>query len=288
MIISCSGLLLLYVDGLFVVNPLTRRFQFMDHYGSKLIPEVVGGDGECWKDGTYPKSNFSCTQRAMCIGFTVDRVRAAKRFKIRRRPRTDSRSATEIPRGYPKRPSPETQKESISWSGKLTFNPETEEARLVPCTFSGKPDSKLFLASDDKTNRLTLISGTREQISFYTLDPHEWSLAKRIENVYMEKCELLRWHVVAFDGKRLVVSEKESRNFNGVIHVYDMEANSWGLLGTTYSFYLPGSDIDFFKFTPSFSFLEDDDERKNKDAVASDVPRISYLTAVMGLVDITL
>lgn len=58
---SCSGLLLLDVGGcVFVANPFTNRFRFLDHSGSKILYDIV-----------------TCVNRAdkaTCVGFAVDRI----------------------------------------------------------------------------------------------------------------------------------------------------------------------------------------------------------------------
>jgi len=55
--------------------------------------------------------------------------------------------------------------------------------------------------------------------------------------------------MVVYDGKRLLVREKKKNRLNGVVHVYDMETNSWGVLGSI--IYTAGAVWDFYKFTPS-------------------------------------
>lgn len=64
---SCSGLLLLsHIGRLFIANPVTKKFRFLDDSGSKLIPTIIPDH----KD------------RAMCVGFAVNRNRTTMRFKI--------------------------------------------------------------------------------------------------------------------------------------------------------------------------------------------------------------
>ncbi|VVA91974.1 unnamed protein product [Arabis nemorensis] len=158
----------------------------------------------------------------------------------------------------------------------IAFNPETERAQLIPS------DMKLFFAADEKINRLTLISGTKEAISLYKLHGNlKWDIAKRIKNVTMNEKELVCWQVVVYDGKRLVVREKKIDFIRGVIHVYDMGANSWRVLGSTGRW--AESVLDFYKFTPSLYFVEGD-EHKNEIVATNDL-RISYLTKVMKLID---
>lgn len=142
-------------------------------------------------------------------------------------------------------------------------------------------ETELFFASDDEINRLSLLSGTREEISVYTLTENaEWALARQIKNVFMEQCELEFWNLVMYDGKRLVVREKK-KSLEGVFHVYDMEANSWGVMGTT--FWSSKGVTHFYKLKPSLSFVEED-EVKDTTTPCHD-PRVCYLTAVMRFVD---
>lgn len=50
-----------------------------------------------------------------------------------------------------------------------------------------------------------------------------------------------------YDGKRLVLREKK-KNLEGVFHVYDMEANNRGVLGST--FWSSKGVTDFCKLKP--------------------------------------
>ncbi|KAL9306765.1 hypothetical protein AtEden1_Chr1g0022381 [Arabidopsis thaliana] len=174
----------------------------------------------------------------------------------------------------------------------IAFNPETvtEQARLIPSCFHQEvPDMKLLLAADDKINRLTLISGTKETISVYTLlgnpkwtfkknENPKWALDKRIKNVSMEGSMFELWNVVAYDGKRLVVREMKDI-IEGVVHVYDMEANSWRVLCSTK--WVNPSDSDFYKFTPSMVHVGEGE------IIASNDRRILDLTAIMELINTT-
>lgn len=290
---SCSGLLLLYIGGLFVVNPLTKRFRLLDHSGSKLLPIIVGGD-----------RNVAGTERAMCVGFTVNGNRTTKRFKIVCIHEMETVYAFDLSDGYSWRLSETTittssksdltvqmkpvyVDDTLHWlrndGSIIAFNPETEQARLIASIFHQKPEMKLFFAADDKLNRLTLISGTKEEISVYTLlENSKWTLARRIKNVSMKESELVCWNIVVYDAKHLVVREVKDR-LHGVVHVYDMEVNSWGVIGSTICWC--NRVGDFYKFTPSLFFVKEDEQEKV--ALASNDERISYLTAIMGLIDTT-
>ncbi|CAL9215705.1 unnamed protein product [Arabidopsis halleri] len=165
----------------------------------------------------------------------------------------------------------------------IAFNPETEQARLIPCSFHPTPDTKVLFAAKDKINPMTLISGTIKEISIYTLlGNHKWDLERQIKNVSIEKTMFKYWHVVAYDGKCLclVVREKEKGCEDIGLHVYDMEADSWGVFETAKCW-----SEDFYKFTPSYFSTEDDEQTKV--IVASDDQHISYLTTLMEVIDTT-
>ncbi|CAN6807402.1 unnamed protein product [Brassica oleracea] len=96
----------------------------------------------------------------------------------------------------------------------------------------------------------------------------------------MEQCELEFWSLVMYDGKRLVLREKK-KNLEGVFHVYDMEANNWGVfLGV--DLLVDEGVTDFCKLKPSLSFVEEDEV---KDTIPCYDPQACYLTAVMRSTD---
>ncbi|OAP16564.1 hypothetical protein AXX17_AT1G22010 [Arabidopsis thaliana] len=168
----------------------------------------------------------------------------------------------------------------------ISFNPETEQACLIPSIFHREPDTKLLFAESVKINRLTLISGTIETISVYTLvENHKWTLTRRIKNISIEEETLVYWNIAMYDGKSLVVRVKKMglEPLASVLHVYDMEANSWGVLVSTLAW--PNCVRDFYKLTPSLFFVEEDEQQKV--LVASNDQRISYINSIMGLIDTT-
>lgn len=167
----------------------------------------------------------------------------------------------------------------------IAFDPYTEQARFIPSIFHcGEPDTKLLFAEDNRNNRLTLISGRKETISVYTLVKNsKWVLTRQITNVYMNERELVYWNLVLCDGKCIVVRKMTKGSCYGVIHVYDMEANSWGVSGSTET--MGSRNLDFIKFTPSLVFVEGDEQEEM--IISSSDERISSLTAVMGLIDTT-
>ncbi|XP_019098344.1 PREDICTED: putative F-box/kelch-repeat protein At1g20940, partial [Camelina sativa] len=165
----------------------------------------------------------------------------------------------------------------------IAFNPETEKARLIPSIFHrGESDTKPLFAQDKKNNRLTMISGTKETISVYTLlGNSKWTLTMRIKNVSMDDIKLVCWNVVAYDGKSLVVRERKKDSYHkGWLHVYDMEAKSWRVLGSIWCGLT--KNLEYYTFTPSLFFVEEDEQEKV--IVASNDLRISYLNAIMALI----
>ncbi|KAF8088455.1 hypothetical protein N665_0541s0020 [Sinapis alba] len=274
---SCSGHLLLYMSGLYVVNPLTKRVRLLDHSGSMLLATIFNGPNS--------KANNNAEERSMCVGFALDHSRAAaatKGFKIICILEIHTTYAFEISDGNSwrfskaiittnsskselrKRMKPVYLEGSLHWlrndGSIISFNIETEKARFIPSVFLHlEPDmTELFFALDVKINRLTLVSGTKETISVYTLtgDTCNWALARQIKNVHMTESEFEYWNMVAYDGKHMVVKEKEKgrSSTTDMAHVYNMEDNRWGAWWSTVC---PAKyNLDFFRFTPFFSFLE--------------------------------
>ncbi|CAN6903136.1 unnamed protein product [Brassica oleracea] len=268
---SCSGHLLLYTSGLYVVNPLTKRFRLLDHSGSMLLTTIFNG----------PNNKANNTEdRAMCVGFALDQSRETtiKRFKIICILETHTTYAFEISDGnswrfsetiitttnskseLTKRMKPVYFEGTLHWlrndGSIIAFNIETEQARLIPSVFHPEPEMKLLFTLDDKINRLTLISGTKKTISVHTLmgDTSKWVLARQIQNVLITDSELEYWNVVAYDGKHMVVRDKEKDSSTGVAHVYNMEDNRWGAWWPTAC--QAKYNLDVFWFTPFFSFFE--------------------------------
>jgi len=164
----------------------------------------------------------------------------------------------------------------------IAFNPETEEARLIPSRFRFDHRNTLF-AANENINRLTLISKTVKRISVYTLlEDSKWALAKRIKNISMDKRDIRYSNVVAYDDKCLVLREFKDIKLGSVVHVYDMETNTWRVLGAICQH---ATVQKLYKITPSLFFVEEDDE-KHKVVVASNDQHI-YLNAVLGVIDST-
>ncbi|KAF2590936.1 hypothetical protein F2Q70_00040279 [Brassica cretica] len=133
----------------------------------------------------------------------------------------------------------------------ITFNPETEKARLIPTKFDQQVGAKLLLGAGD--NYLTLILATEEMVYLYALeniftDPI-WILTRRIKNEPVHQRMLSCWYVEGFDGRHVLVRVKDK--IEDVIYGYDLRANTWGVVGV-----LPGwcgAGRDLYQFKPSWS-----------------------------------
>ncbi|KAF8091123.1 hypothetical protein N665_0453s0029 [Sinapis alba] len=244
---SCSGHLLLYTSGLYVVNPLTKRFKIICILEIHTTYAFEISDGKSWR--------FS----EMIITTTNSKSELTKRMK------------------------PVYLEGTLHWlrnnGSIIAFNIETEQARLIPSVSHPEPDMKLLFTLDDKINYLTLIYGTKETISVHTLmgDTSKWSLSRQIENVLITDSELEYWNVVAYDGKHMVVRDKEKDSSTGVAHVYNMEDNRWGAWWPTAC--QANYNLDVFKFTPFFSFF------KHTEVVVDSTD--GHLTSIMRLMDTT-
>ncbi|EOA38937.1 hypothetical protein CARUB_v10011337mg [Capsella rubella] len=292
---SCSGLLLLFGQGLCVANPFTKKFRFLDHSKSNLFPMVTNRVVVPWKETT-------------CIGFAVDQIdRTSQRFKIvcvkgseARNPgetmyqfeinegdswRMSKTTVTCRSSNFGKRTRPVYVNGSLHWlrndGSILAFNLETEKARLVSTKFPQEPSTvkTLFAATD---NKLTLIWPTNEVIYVYGLeniftDP-KWVLVRRIGNVVADTKRLIFWNVVAYNRNFLMLREKNHDVSGDVVHQYDLKANKWGVMG-----YIPKwfcSNGDFYLFTPSSSSVIGLDEKLKP---CDDDKRISSLSSIMRL-----
>ncbi|XP_019091023.1 PREDICTED: putative F-box protein At1g20795, partial [Camelina sativa] len=300
----CSGLLLLLMDGLCVVNPLTKRYRFLDHSKSKFlyradrkedVPFILG-----WENLNR-------------IGFAVDQIdRTTQRFKVviikegtedasnpdetvyqfeistgascwRLSKTTITCSTSELM----------ADKKALYLDGSLhwlrndgsilAFNPETEQARLVPIKLPQKLiTANLFAVAG---NVLALVSATDEVIYIYHLgniliDP-KWVLVQQIQNRAVDKRSTRFWYLGSYDGKSLVVRENE------VIHVYDLSADEWGFVGWVPQ-WCDGYQ-NFHHFTLSLSFARELNEKVDVDWVTpvrgNNGNRISSLRKIMRLID---
>ncbi|WZZ17034.1 hypothetical protein YC2023_110123 [Brassica napus] len=167
----------------------------------------------------------------------------------------------------------------------VSFNLETEHARLIPISFPRGLSLKTLITLGN--NGLTLISATEEYIYVYSLenilrDP-KWVFVKKIQNIMMDKKKLSYWNVEAYEGKCLVLREDRAKEeepllCDHVVHVYDLSTNKWVVMGS-----IPGwcsVNHDFFQFTPSTSYVVGLDE-----ILPWDGGRISSLSTIMALID---
>lgn len=294
---SCSGLLLLFVDSLCVMNPITKMFRSLDHSKSKLLPSIISGS-------TCRSFRF---KRSNCIGFAVDQIdRTTQRFKVvciielnasnpdetmyqfetstgdscwRLSKTTITCCSSDLVLG----------KKPVYFDGDLhwlrndgsivAFNHETENARLIQINHPQELSLKRYklFAAD---NGLTLISVREEIIYVYALeniltDP-EWVLVKRISNRVLDKEKILYWRVEAYDGKCLFVRVMKKDSKDAVVYGYDLRANKWGVMGS-----IPGScdsTRDFYQFKPSLSSAIKLNEKM-------DVDKISSISKIMRLID---
>ncbi|XP_019094804.1 PREDICTED: putative F-box protein At1g20795 [Camelina sativa] len=297
----CSGLLLLLMDGLCVVNPLTKRYRFLDHSKSKFLSRADREEDETFVLGWEQLNR---------IGFAVDQIdRTTQRFKVviikevtedaskpdktvyqfeistgascwKLSKTTITCSASELMADK----KPLYLDGSLHWlrndGSILAFNPETEQARLVPIKLPSKLITKnLFTVAG---NVLALVSATDEVIYIYHLgniliDP-KWVLVKQIQNRAVDKSWTRFWYLGAYDGKSLVVRENE------VIHVYDLSADEWGFVGWVPQ-WCDGFQ-NFHHFTLSLSSARELNEKVDVERVNPFLgERISSLRKIMRLID---
>ncbi|KAL9860348.1 putative F-box protein [Arabidopsis thaliana] len=253
----CSGLLLLFLNkNLCVVNPLTKKFQFLNHSRSKFFP-----------------TGFTLRRgRQQVIGFAVDQTdRTTPSFKI-----------VNIKEG------------ALHWlrndGSIVAFNLKTEKARLIPIRFPKELCLKtLFTAVD---NNLTLISATEEVIYVYAfhniLSDPKWVLVKQIRNGVLDEKRLYSWYVEAYDGKSLVLRETilkkdyYNKHLKQVLYGYDVRANKWEVIGSIPEW--SPSGLDFYQFTPSPSLVIGLDDKEREEILACDDKRIPSLNAIMRLI----
>ncbi|CAN6896980.1 unnamed protein product [Brassica oleracea] len=157
----------------------------------------------------------------------------------------------------------------------IAFNPETEQARLIQTDFPRGLTSRTLFASG--VNSLTLVSANEKVIYVYALrnilsDP-KWVLEKQIQNGVIDK-NIVTWYVEAYNGKCLVLRTC----YDGVVHVYDLSASKWAVMGSVPIWY--DANLDFFLFTPSLYSVVGLD-----DILACGDRGISSLSSIMTLVD---
>ncbi|XP_019085525.1 PREDICTED: putative F-box protein At1g57580 [Camelina sativa] len=169
----------------------------------------------------------------------------------------------------------------------VAFNPETEQARLIPTRFPKELSSKTLFAADNKS--LALISATEKVIYVYyalesILTDPKWVLGRRIRNGVLDEKRLIRWNVEAYDGMCLVLMETKNDHENSnvrMLHGYDLRANNWGLMGSILVWC--DATIDFFQFAPSSSYVIGLREKEGM-IWACDHRSICCVRSIMGLV----
>ncbi|ESQ45488.1 hypothetical protein EUTSA_v10011090mg [Eutrema salsugineum] len=302
---SCSGLLLLCIkEDLCVANPLTKKFQF-------LKPSLFMKSRGLFR-GVNTEHIMLWPRLVRHIGFAVHQIdRTTWSFKIVHMIQEDEkpdkrRYSFEINAGDSWRRSKTTITcdssnlderirnpvffdRSLHWlrndGSIVAFNPETEQARLVPIKFPEGMSLKTLFAAGDIS--LSLISATKEAIYVYALenilsDDPKWVVVTQIRNVLLNANMLGYWNLEAYDGKRLVLREdrrvNEDRVYYRVVHVYDLSANKWVVLGSVPTW--ADAHRNIFQFTPSFSSVVGLDQK-----LACDDKRISSLSTIMALID---
>ncbi|VVA92019.1 unnamed protein product [Arabis nemorensis] len=290
---SCSGLLLLFIHGLCMANPLTKRFRFLDHSKSNLLSDT-GRNRLSRKnknrigfmaDGITQRFNIVCVQELNASNpdetmYRFEINSGDSRWRLSKS--TVTCGSSNLMTGM----KPVYLNGSLHWlrndGSIVAFDPETQRARLIPTILpQGIIRSKILFAAGD--NKLALVSTTVEAIYIFTLeeistDHPKWVLAKRI--VSLEDKENI--NVVAYDGKCLMVRETKKKSYDGLVHGYDLRANKWRVIGS-----IPGScdsAHDFYQFKPSFfsvkvlvdvmTMVHDHDDK-----------RMSSLCTIMRLID---
>ncbi|KAL1192917.1 putative F-box protein [Cardamine amara subsp. amara] len=298
---SCSGLLLLFVDSLCVMNPITKMFRSLDHSKSNLLSGIIRG-------ATRWDSRFKLQWwKTYCIGFAVDQIdRTTQRFKIVCIIELNALNPDETTYQFETSTGDSCWKLSettitccssnlvlgqkpVYFDGDLhwlrndgsvvTFNPETEKARLIQIKYPQEVSLKTYKLFT-VVHGLTLVSVREEVIYVYAMeniltDP-KWVLVKRIWNGVLDKERMKYWNVEAYDGKCLVVRGMKMESYDGVVYSYDLSANKWRVMGS-----IPGScdsSRDFYQFKPSFSSAIELNEKV-------DVGKISSISKIMRLID---
>ncbi|OAP12197.1 hypothetical protein AXX17_AT1G21830 [Arabidopsis thaliana] len=174
----------------------------------------------------------------------------------------------------------------------LAFNPETEQARLIPIKFplelSAVANKFLFEATEKE---LALISATEESINVYSLeailiDP-KWVLVKEIQNGVLHKKTMRCWNVAAYNGKCLVLWQMNKVACDGDVFGYDLRANKWEVIGWIPE-WCDGYQV-FYLFKPSFSSAIELKQKVDVETMnmvhGDDCKYISTLRKLMSLIE---
>ncbi|CAH8316816.1 unnamed protein product [Eruca vesicaria subsp. sativa] len=281
----CSGLLLLFIDDrLCVANPLTKKFRFLTL--SDPCPQRLVRQENRNQLGLAVNQIDPTTQSFNVVYiFEVERTHETKYgFEINAGMNSWTCSKTTLTchssnlDGRMK--SPLYLDGSLHWlrndGSIISFNPKTEKARLIQIEFPHGLTSRTLFAPGG--NSLTLVSLMDEFIYVYELkdilvDP-KWVLVKQIKNGLIDKNRVNNWYIDAYNGKCLVLRSV----YDGVVHVYDLSADKWVIMGSVQGWC--DANQDFYLFTPSSSFVVRLDEIVNCGDRS-----ISSLRSIMTLID---
>ncbi|XP_010539117.1 PREDICTED: F-box protein At1g20360-like [Tarenaya hassleriana] len=266
---SDSGLVLLFLGELCVLNPITKKLRFVGKESKEFMKNIY----------------LMCELELMSIGFSVEKIdQTTQRFGIvcitevlRRQRRgnsyyrfeiydSDDHSwrVTETMVSCPRRElltcvKPVYFNRVFHWlrsDGKIvTFNPETDETRIVPTTIQslGNCCRTWFGLVDGNLTLIRMSDGENSErvVSVYILRDgpiSEWVLDKQINTIERERWVL--WEIATYNGRLLVMKEKNYRTNRDQLLVYDVGANEWRFLGTA-SKCMDYHSV-FFDFQPSW------------------------------------
>ncbi|XP_010539116.1 PREDICTED: putative F-box/kelch-repeat protein At1g20790 [Tarenaya hassleriana] len=264
---SGSGLVLLFLHQLCVLNPITRKFRLLGEESSRFTQNILSIRGK----------------RQMKIGFSVDNIdQTSQRFGVvsineeefMLHPDVsiyrfeiydgdnDSWRVSETTIACPasnlvERVKPVYFNRALHWLRRdgsiVAFNPEKDEARIIPTTFPSLESTHLWLGAVEGNKTLTLISATETLISVFILrdDPiPTWVLRKQINNDAIETGKWLFWTIVTYNERFLVVQETKEKGMSRLLHRYDAVAEEWSVLGDVPTWM--DTDQDFFHFKASW------------------------------------
>ncbi|KAL1196537.1 putative F-box protein [Cardamine amara subsp. amara] len=258
----CSGLLLLFVEELFVVNAITWKYRLVNYSWSRLMANMFS-------------SGVIDPEKLVRIGFVVDEVDPnTQRFKIiclieaKEEEEARTKYQFEVTSGdsfwtlskttitchsskLVEGMRPVYLNQVLYWlrndGSIITFNTVTEEAQLLQTELL--PNSRtLFCMAPG----LTLLAATEEGVYVYALEnTFKWVLVRRIPNEIVLKDprkRMMSWKVAAYDGKFIVLTETTKDVM--VVHEYDLRANKWQIIQ---SFSNCNTSEEFFQLRPSSS-----------------------------------
>ncbi|CAF2110761.1 hypothetical protein Bca4012_094835 [Brassica carinata] len=259
----CSGLLLLFIDGrLCVTNPIRKKFRFLTRRDKRKQLGLAVNQLDRTTQNFKVVYIFEMAKTDQTkYGFEINAGDSWTYSKTTLTCHTNNLDD--------RMKNPVYLNGSLHWlrndGSIIAFNPETEQARLIQTDFPRGLTSRTLFAPG--VNSLTLVSANENILS----DP-KWVLEKQIQNGVIDK--IVTWYVEAYNGKCLVLRTC----YDGVVHVYDLSASKWAVMGSVPTWC--DANRDFFLFTPSSSSVVGLDE-----ILACGDRRISSLRLIMGLVD---